>query len=105
MKKGIDQLNQHVFVPVILFLASISLVLALYFCSEWITASRQLATDQIYTYHGAVEPQKYGNEAFKCLLVFLGTTLICTWAMAAKNRLLSISAITVTFLGLMYLIF
>ncbi|QDH78692.1 hypothetical protein FKX85_06440 [Echinicola soli] len=105
MKKEIDRLNQHIFVPLLLALASITLIMALYFCSEWLISSEVPRDVSFFTYQGDVSSQAYHAEMGWFMALFFILAAICIGAALAKHRLASLVALALGTVGVLYLVF
>ncbi|GGF34663.1 hypothetical protein [Echinicola rosea] len=103
MKEKIDVLQQHVLVPLLLALASIAMVMALYFCSEWLISAEVPEETAFFTYEEAVSSRAYQSEMGGFAVLFLLVTVSCIGAVFVKQRLVSFMAVGLAIAGIFYL--
>ncbi|AGA77107.1 hypothetical protein [Echinicola vietnamensis] len=105
MKKKIDILHQHFLVPTLLALASITLVMTLYFSFEWHSAAEVPEEEPFFTYREDVSSRAYQAEMGLLAVLFLGITVSCIGAVFMKHRLVGFVALAIGILGILYLAF
>ncbi|AWW30500.1 hypothetical protein DN752_10395 [Echinicola strongylocentroti] len=104
MKKEVDRLYQHAIIPVLLGLASITLVVALYFCSEWLVSSGIPHDASFYAYGDEVSSQAYRAKVGQLMALFFLAAAICIAAVIVQRRLMGLVAIVLGVCSILYIV-